>query len=149
MRRGIAATSTTATAVKRGALVAQRPKMTPPYLDQLDRQRLEKQSKRNRGLPGWSNGPASEVRRLTGRELEARAQELGAVVSVPCKVSQRAGKSKPSNHKALAVPRLSHSANVGQPDPSRRRTAKVATAGQWPSRAADDRSALVFALSGP
>jgi hypothetical protein len=105
--------------------------MMPPDLDQLDRQRREKRSKCKRGLPGWSNGPASEVRRLTGSELETRARELGAVVSVPYKVTQQAGKSKPSNHKALAVPKLSHGANVGQPDPARRRTAKVPTAGHW------------------
>lgn len=88
--------------------------MMPPDLERLDRQK-RKRCNCNRGLVGWSNGPASEVRRLTGSELESRAQELGAVVSVPHTVSQRGGKSKPSNHKALAVPRLSHGANVGQP----------------------------------
>ena len=102
------------------------PEMIPPDRDQLGRQRRETQSKSKRGFPGWSSGPASEGRRLTGSELEARARELGVVVSVPHKVSQRAGKSKPSNHKALAVPRLSHGANVGQPDPA---------AGRWSSYA--------------
>jgi hypothetical protein len=109
--------------------------MMSPDLDRLDRQKRKKRSKCSRGLPGWSNGPASEVRRLTGSELQARARELGAVVSVPRKVSQRAGESKPNNHKALAVPMVSHGANVGQPDPARRRTAKVPTAGRWSSYA--------------
>jgi hypothetical protein len=93
MRRGIAAASTTATAVKRGALVSRStegPDMMPPDVDRLDQKRREKQSKRNRGFPGWSNGPASEGRLLTDLELEARAREMGAVVSGPRKVSHRA-----------------------------------------------------------
>lgn len=89
--------------------------MIPPARDQLGRQRREIQSKDKRGFPGWSSGPASEGRRLTGDELEARARELGAAISVPHKVSQRAGASNSSHHKALAVPRLSHGAVLGQP----------------------------------
>jgi hypothetical protein len=62
----------------------------PPNVDRLDQQRREKHSKRNHGFPGWSNGPASEGRRLTGAELDARAEALGAAVSTPRKVSHRA-----------------------------------------------------------
>jgi hypothetical protein len=43
----------------------------------------------NRGFPGWSSGPATEGRRLTGPELEARASELGGPVSSPREVSQK------------------------------------------------------------
>ena len=64
--------------------------MMPPDVDRLDQQRHETRSKRNRGFCGWSNGPASEGRRLTGAELDARAHALGATVSMPRKVSHRA-----------------------------------------------------------
>ena len=63
--------------------------MMSPDIAVLDRQRCERRSKCNRGLPGWSNGPASEGRRLTGLELEARAHELGTVVSEPRKESPK------------------------------------------------------------
>jgi hypothetical protein len=90
---GVATAPAAIPADKRGAVVSQStegPDMMPPDVDRLDQKRREKQSKRNRGLPGWSNGPASEGRRLTGAELDARAQALGATVTEPRKVSHRA-----------------------------------------------------------
>jgi hypothetical protein len=87
--------------------------MMPTDSDHRDHQRCEKRSKSKRGFPGWSSGPASEGRRLSGAELEARARSLGADVS-PRQVPQRAKADKSGNHKALAVPTLSHDANLGQ-----------------------------------
>jgi hypothetical protein len=92
MRCGVATAPAAIPAVKRGAVVSRStegPDMMPPDSDRLDRQRRDKQSKRNRGFPGWSTGPASEGRRLTGAELDARAHALGATVSMPRKVSHR------------------------------------------------------------
>ena len=86
--------------------------MMPPDVDRLARQRREKHSKSKRGFPGWSSGPASEGRRLSGAELEARARSLGAVVSSPGEVSQNMptprilGQSptpKTSRHRQLPV----------------------------------------------
>ena len=47
-------------------------------LDLHIRQRRHKSSKRNRGLPGWKRGAASNVRVLSGDEFESRKRELEA-----------------------------------------------------------------------
>jgi hypothetical protein len=117
------------------AAVSQADEGPDMMLPEFDRQRREKQSKRNRGLPGWSSGFASEGRRLAGAEMEARAHALGAVVSGPREVSLRkaakaTGVSKSSIHKALAVPavshKVSHKQKVGQqPERSRDRAPPV------------------------
>ena len=90
-----------------------------PVLDVVLAARRRRSSMRNKGYPAQSTGAASPVRRLAGDDLESRARELGAVVS-PRRMSQRAGADKSGTHKALAVPKLSHDANLGQPSPAGR-----------------------------
>lgn len=52
-----------------------------PVLDVVLARQRYRTSKRNRGFPGQSAGPASQCRQLAGDALKIRACELGASVT--------------------------------------------------------------------
>ena len=75
-------------------------------LDVVLAARHRRTSKRNKGFPNQSVGPASGCRRLTGAELEARAQELGAAASKPREVSHQQQIAPVGQHGPAKPPRI-------------------------------------------